>query len=73
MAPVQDIMSIRNIVMEIASCLSQNRGGRKRITNKKKKEIMKKFIGSKDRLIKLNMADYMEPHSVAKLIGGVPG
>lgn len=37
------------------------------------KIIAEKFFGSKDRLIKLNMADYMEPHSVAKLIGGVPG
>jgi ATP-dependent Clp protease ATP-binding subunit ClpC len=37
------------------------------------KEIAKDLFGGEDNLIQLDMSEYMEPHSISKLIGSPPG
>lgn len=37
------------------------------------KIIARELFGAEDLLVQLNMSEYMEPHSVAKLIGAPPG
>jgi ATP-dependent Clp protease ATP-binding subunit ClpC len=37
------------------------------------KEIAKQLFGSEDNLIQIDMSEYMEPHSISKLIGSPPG
>lgn len=37
------------------------------------KQLAKELFGSQDAMIRFDMSEYMEPHSVAKLIGSPPG
>ena len=37
------------------------------------KQLAKELFGSEDAMIRFDMSEYMEPHSVAKLIGSPPG
>lgn len=37
------------------------------------KQLAKQLFGSEDAMIRFDMSEYMEPHSVAKLIGSPPG
>ncbi len=37
------------------------------------KQLARELFGSKDAMIRFDMSEYMEPHSVAKLIGSPPG
>ncbi|MCY9806707.1 ATP-dependent Clp protease ATP-binding subunit [Lentilactobacillus senioris] len=37
------------------------------------KQLASELFGSKDSMIRFDMSEYMEPHSVAKLIGSPPG
>lgn len=37
------------------------------------RELARKMFGSEDRLIRLDMSEYMEKHSVSKLVGAPPG
>lgn len=37
------------------------------------KQLASELFGSKDAMIRFDMSEYMEPHSVAKLIGSPPG
>ena len=37
------------------------------------KQLAKQLFGSKDAMIRFDMSEYMEPHSISKLIGSPPG
>ncbi len=84
-----DVIGQENAVQKVARAIRRNRAGLRRGSRpigsflfvgptgvgktELSKSLAKEMFGDKEAMIRLDMSEYMEKHSVSKLVGSPPG